>query len=137
MSADVERGRSRPSPAARRLGPWLMWFAVLAAPLAWAVHLFLAWGVVELACLRGNEAVIGLPLAGFVALAVGLPLVVAVAGAAVGWRLRRRLPNATEDDLRQQRARFLAGMGLAMALLSIVMIVWGGAALLVFEPCTT
>ncbi|OZM77198.1 hypothetical protein [Pseudonocardia sp. MH-G8] len=124
-------------PAARRVGPWLMWFAVLGASVAWALHLFVAWGVVELACASGRDTVLGLPLRGLVLVATVVPLLVALAATWTSWRLRRRIAQSDTDDRRLQRAGFLAGVGLALSLLAVATIVFGGAALLVLEPCAT
>jgi hypothetical protein len=136
MSEVAENGRPPPETA-RRVGPWLMWFAVLGASVVWALHLFVAWGVVELACTGGNDTVLGLPLRGLVLLATAVPQLVALAGTGVAWRLRRRITRADVDDRRLQRAGFLAGVGLAMSLLAVTTIVFGGAALLILEPCAT
>jgi hypothetical protein len=71
------------------VGPWLLWFAVLGGALAWAFHLLVAWGVAELACMNGETEVIGLPLRGFVGLATGVPLAVALAATGLAWRVWR------------------------------------------------
>lgn len=126
-----------PSRTARRLGPWLLWFAVLGGPLAWALHLFLAWGAVELACLGRRSEVLGLPLRGYVALVTVLPLLVALTATALAWRLRSRLARVHDDDRRRERAGFTAGVGLALGLLAVAAIAGGGAAIGVFEPCLT
>jgi hypothetical protein len=116
------------------VGPWLLWFAVLGGSLAWAVHLFVAWGVAELACMDGNSEVLGLPLRGFVAVATGLPLAVALASTGVAWRIWHA-PGEVDDDRAGQRARFLAHVGFALNLFAVAATVFGAAALLVLEPC--
>lgn len=116
-----------------------MWFAVLGASVAWALHLFFAWGLVELACTGGRNEVLGLSLRGMVAVATVAPLLIALAATAVAWRLRRRIagaePTTGADDRRLARAGFLAAVGLALNLLVVVIIVFGGLALLMLEPC--
>jgi hypothetical protein len=136
MSPTVEN-RDPPSRSARRVGPWLLWFAVLGASMAWAAHLFVAWGVVELACLRGHDTALGLPLRGLVGVATVAPLLVALGATALAWRLRRRFARTREDDRRLQRAGFLTEVGLALNLFAVAMIVLGGVALLVLEVCAT
>jgi hypothetical protein len=124
-----------PSRTARQVGPWLLWFAVLGGSLAWAVHLLLSWGVVELACLRGHGSVLGLSLTTFTALCVALPLAVTLAATALSWRLWRG--SGGPEDVPTRRARFLAGLGLAMNLLAVAGIAFGGAALVVLDTCAT
>ncbi|HEX2298281.1 MAG TPA: hypothetical protein VHH34_07160 [Pseudonocardiaceae bacterium] len=140
MSSSVDNESRTPSRPARRVGPWLLWFAVLGGSLAWALHLFVGWAVLELACLRGHSTVLGLPLRGFAALATGLPLLLAVAATGLAWRLRRRCgPSGGEEqqDRALGRARFMADVGLALNLFAVAAIVAVGAALLVLEPCAT
>jgi hypothetical protein len=131
--------RAAPSRAVRRAGPWLLWFAVLGGSMAWAGHLFVAWAVVELACLHGHTTVLGLPLRGFDAIATGVPLLIAVGATALAWRLRRQGADdrTGSGDRARHRARFMADLGFALNLLALAAIMAGGAALLVLEPCAT
>jgi hypothetical protein len=143
--------------SARRVGPWLLWFAVLGGMLAWAFHLLFAWGVAELACMNGETEVIGLPLRGFVGLATGVPFVVALAATGIAWRVWRApahpdgdrsdhdastphsvrggRPASDQGDKSVERARFLAQVGFVLDLLAVAATVFGAAALIVLEPC--
>jgi hypothetical protein len=146
-SVNSGAGQEQPTPArsARRVGPWLLWFAVLGGMLAWAFHLFLAWGVAELACMDGATEVIGLPLQGFVGLVTGVPFVVALAATGVAWRVWRAPAHPDDDrsgqdasnqgDRSVERARFLAQVGFVVDLLAVAATVFGAAALIVLEPC--
>nr|WP_055501533.1 hypothetical protein [Nonomuraea pusilla] len=122
-----------PEPA-RRIGRWLLAFAVLGGVAAWAVHLVVAWGVVELACSRGHTDVAGVPLKAVVAVATAVPALVAAAALLTCWRLWSR--HLRDDgDRRIGRARFLAHLGLWLDGLAVLMIVFGAVAVVVFPPC--
>ncbi|WP_214414013.1 hypothetical protein [Sphaerisporangium fuscum] len=113
---------------------WLLWFAVLGGALAWAVHLFAAWSVVELACTRGHHDVSGIPLRGFAAIATGLPGIVALAALAAGRHLRgRRLPQL--PGWKADRVRFMAEVGFWLDALSVLIILLGALAVAMFAPC--
>jgi hypothetical protein len=133
-------GQGQPTPGrnAGRVGPWLLWFAVLGGMLAWAFHLLFAWGVAELACMNGETEVIGLPLRGFVGLVTGVPLAVALAATGIAWRVWRAPADPDGDrsgDRSVERARFLAQIGFVLDLLAVAATVFGAVALIVLEPC--
>lgn len=127
------------SPTRKRghkLGGLLTWFGVLGGALAWAVHLFVAWGADELTCQSGNRSVDGVPLRGVVGAGVVLPALVTAAALVVAWRAWRRTDRAKQgDDPRMQRAGMMALIGLCANALFLAIILAGGAAVLVLQPC--
>lgn len=130
----------RAGTASRRhhIGGLLLWFATLGGAVAWSVHLLLAWGIDELACASGHRDIAGVPLAKVLAAVVIVPAAVAVAAIGVAWVAWRRLSRTTaeEDGNRSLgRARMMAVIGLSANLLFFAIIVFGGAALMVFPPC--
>ncbi|GII94536.1 hypothetical protein [Sinosporangium siamense] len=132
-TAPNARGTGPPSPQAAKIGRWLLAFAVGGGIISWAVHLLVAWAVVEVTCARNRTYVGGLPLYVVVILATAVPAAVAAASAATAWRLRRSLRDAS--GRREIRARFLAQLGLWLDGLSLMMIAFGAAAVVVFRPC--
>jgi hypothetical protein len=126
------------APRRHLIGGLLLWFATFGGAVAWAVHSFLAWGVDELVCSSGHHDVAGVPLAGVLAALVVVPAAVAVAAIAVAWVAWRRLSRATAEDHDNRslgRAQMMASIGLSANLLFFAIIVFGGAALMVFSPC--
>jgi hypothetical protein len=127
---------STPSQRARRAGGLLMWFAVLGGALSWAVHIFVAWGVDELACRSGHTTVAGVPVRVVVGAGVVLPALVTAAALLMAWRAWRRASAARRgDDPRMERTGMLALLGVGANLLFLSIILAGGAAVLVFAPC--
>lgn len=137
-----------------RIPPLLLWYAVLGGPTAWAIHLFVAWSVMEIACLGvpgravhqrgGDPGTIAWLLTGGGTLLPGLAALGAVLACAWVGRRRRRLaadaasaPGAGQapDLLADERIGLLLVLGWFLSLLSLAAIVGGAAALLVLEPC--
>jgi hypothetical protein len=119
-----------------QLGGLLMWFAVLGGAVSWAAHLFVTWGADELTCGAGNRSIEGIPLRGVVGAGVVLPALVTVAALVVAWRAWRRTDRARQgDDPGMERAGMLALIGLCANALFLAIILAGGAAVLVLQPC--
>jgi hypothetical protein len=114
---------------------------VLAGAISWGVHLLLAWSSVELACTQGNAEFLGMRLSPFVWLAIAVPAAVALSALVVAARALAVLRRAEERPpcgvapRRIGRARFLAEVGVWVDALSLLMIIFGGAAALTFAPC--
>lgn len=123
----------------RLLGGLLLWFATLGGAVAWSVHLVLAWGIDELACSSNHpDMVAGLPLTGVLTAVVIVPAAVAAAAigvAAVAWRRLSQATKAKDHSPSLDRARMMASIGLSANLLFFAIIVFGGAAVIVFPPC--
>ncbi|MEP9381905.1 hypothetical protein [Nocardioides sp. KR10-350] len=139
-----------------RIPAVLLWYAVLAAPVAWAVHLLVAWSVSELACLAPSSSGVllqGGSLAGGARIAVWLgtlvPWLVAVSAVVAcvvvtlrRRRLRRRVrrqPGETADAfvdvLAAERVSLLLVVAWFLSVMSVTAITGGGIALAVLEAC--
>jgi hypothetical protein len=116
--------------------PALLWFGVLAAPLAWVAQLLVSYAVEEAACTTGAgaEPVLGsgdgpiLAAVSVVALAVALAGIVA---AALSWRFAAADPGGDPRG----RVAFLAGFGLLAGVVFVAVIALGAAALLPLDTC--
>ncbi len=125
-----------------RVSPLLVWFAVLGGTVAWLVHLFVAWLVMELTCLgppqdgRLNQGGTPEPWATWVVWASTIgPWLVALAALLVGVVLRSRLRRTDADVLAGGRTSFLLLVGLILDAMTLAAITGGAVALLVLEPC--
>lgn len=127
--------RTRPDPPL--VGALWMWFAAIGGAVAWALHLFVAWGVTETACLSGRSAIGTVPVKVVVALATAIPLIVCLGSLTAAWWMRRQTrPGLVDvDSERGGRAYLVAGVGVWANLLFIAIIVFDGVALLVFPTC--
>ncbi|MEV0733884.1 MULTISPECIES: hypothetical protein [Polymorphospora] len=126
-----------PGHRARLAGGLLAWYGVLGGAVAWAVHLFVGWGVDELTCAAGIHRVAGLPPRAVIGLAVVVPALVTVGAllaAVLTWRRTGR-PARAGGDPRFARARMLALLGIWGNLLFLAIIVLGGIAVLVLPSC--
>ncbi|MEV4703127.1 hypothetical protein [Actinoplanes sp. NPDC049316] len=120
----------------RRASGFLLWFAVLGGALAWALHLFVAWGVDELTCRSGNTSVGGIPIRGIVGAGVVVPGLITLAALLLAWRGWRRATAARDDDdPRMERTGMMLLIGLCANALFLSIIAAGGAAVLVLSPC--
>ena len=127
---------STPTKSARKAGGLLLWFGALGGALAWAVHLIAAWGIVELTCVSGHRSLGDVPIRAAVAIGVVVPAVVTLASLLVSWRAWRQASRAERgDDPRMQRTGLVALIGVCADLLFLTIIIAGGAAVLVFQPC--
>jgi hypothetical protein len=138
----AEQGRSEQErKVLRRDAPRWLWFGVLGGPVAWAVHEVAAWLFVELTCTEGAPGFLGLSLRTISVLSTAIPLAIALAAWWVAWRAGRSLaqasagPEPRETPRRLPRAKFMAQLGAWMAFLSIIMILYDGAAVLTLSPC--
>ena len=126
----------------RRIRPGLLWFAVVGGPVAWSVHLLVAWSTMEVSCLAPTAGAVlqrgpspGALASTVVYLATGLPWVVSVLALAVALRLRQRTRGLDSDVLVQGRLGLLLIIGISLDLMSIAAITGGAVGLLVLEPC--
>ena len=113
----------------RWLTPLPLWAGILAGPVAWAFDLEASYAVVKWACHTQNHGV--LPLITMVSLAVVL------AGAIFSWKALNRTSNETSTDggQPQQRARFMAVLGLASCALFALQIIAGAIPHWVLDAC--
>ncbi len=129
---------TRPDSRARLAGGLLLWYGVLGGAIAWAVHLLVAWPMVELSCAAGSGRVATVALRPAVGLAVVIPALVTAGSllvATLAFRRTARAQAAGEEDRAYGRARMLAVIGVWANLLFLTIIVLGGVAVLVLPPC--
>ena len=111
MSLGTTPGGARQITRTETRGSWLLWFAVLGSPLAWATHLVVSYSLEEWFACSPSAGEPG-EILGFsvrtVAIAVNAVLAVVAAAAFVSaLACRRRLPAASGDE-RLDRARWMA-----------------------------
>jgi hypothetical protein len=92
---------------------WLI-LAFCLGPLAVLTHLNVSYALVAESCARGSKNLLHLSAAVF--------LLVALAGAAIGWPLYRRFASA-EGVLWQERTRWVALVATVLSLASAVVII--------------
>ena len=106
----------------------LLWFAVLAGPTAVTLNMFAGYALVKWACASGHANVL-------TAIAL-VSLVLALAGAWVGWSCRGRLRGADEQGGRiVDRSYFIAVTATGLALLNALLIVMQAYPRFVLSPC--
>jgi hypothetical protein len=91
-------------------GDVLLWVAVLAGPLAWALTELLSYGIAPTACWSRNKLMLHL-------VPLGALLIVA-AGAAIAWRRLDGEPAGSTEkgDFQESRRRFMAAAGFWLCL---------------------
>jgi len=97
----------------------LLWFAVLAGPIAWGAHLVLSDGVSELSCRGGGVGWLG---AAEIVLTL-VPAAIVVVALLVALSQRRA---TTADDDATSGQRFLAAAGIACSIVFLALILLGG-----------
>ena len=107
--------------------------AVLAAPVAWAAQLVIGYALEEGGCSPGDTQIGG---AGVDGVAFGVSVVtalVALAGGVIALLLLRRRDAAGDP---RGSVHFVAGGAAMAAVLFVVLIVFGGIATIVLDPCS-
>ncbi len=106
----------------------LLWTGIVAGPLAWAFDLEASYALVKWTCAAHRSDV--LPL-----ISVGALVLVAAGAAAAlaAWRQNGR--EAGREDDRQQRARFMAILGLTSSALFALTIVAGALPNWMIDAC--
>lgn len=122
-------------PDERETGPRLLWFGVLGGSVAWVLHLFAAWLLVELGCAQQQHVVLGLGLRSATAVATVVPAVVAGAALLTALLAVRALHRAAPRRA-SRRAFFMAEVGAWLDAFALLMIVFGGAAVATLGVCT-
>jgi nicotinamide riboside transporter PnuC len=113
----------------RGRGIAVLWFAVLAGPLAWMLGLNAEYSLVRVACAKDTNLSLHL-----VSLAT---LLLALSGGWVAWREWKRTgrEGPGEGGGTLPRARMMVVMGLMGSALFSLAIVWQWVATLFFNPC--
>jgi hypothetical protein len=129
---DVTRAETRQS--------LLLWFGVLAAPLAWTAQVIIAPDLAEILCYpgaagsgRGNVWGIGLEV--FLVGVTAVATAVAALGVAVSVACWRRL-LASDDATPARRATWMALSGILVSALFLIAIMVGFIPMVFLESCT-
>jgi hypothetical protein len=120
---------------------FLLWFGVLAAPLAWFAQIVIAPDIAEIVCLPGAEGsgrgeVYGFAVETFVLTVTVASTVVGVAALAASVRCLRVLKRAG-DDTPGRRATWMAFAGVLVSTLFVLSIAVGYIPLFFLESCVT
>lgn len=107
----------------------VLWFVVLAGPVAWMLGLNVEYALVRVACAKGSMLYLHLP-----SLAT---LLLAVAGGAVGWREWRRAGREWpgEEGGTLSRTRFMLALGVLGSGLFGLTILAQWVTKLFLDPC--
>jgi hypothetical protein len=108
------------------LRDWLLVYAVLGGPVAWAVHLTLLYPLVHVACAWGSEMVLH-------AITISTSLV-AAGTVAVGWRYLRH-PPAEVPEVVGRRVRTMSYIGMVLGLLFLFVIWIEAIPSFIGDPC--
>jgi hypothetical protein len=92
---------------------WLI-LAFCLGPLAVLTHLNVSYALVQESCARGSKTMLHLSAALF--------LLMALAGAGIGWPLYRRFADA-EGELWQERTRWVALVATVLSIASAIVII--------------
>lgn len=106
----------------------LLWTGILAGPLAWAIDLEASYALVKWSCATHRSDALQLITVGALALTG--------AGAAVAWAAwRRTVREGGHEGRREQRARFMAVLGLTSSALFAITIVAGAVPHWMLDAC--
>lgn len=122
-------------PGSRLGGALWTWFATIGGAVAWALHLFVVWGVTETTCLAGRTEIAGIALSRFVLAGTAVPLLVCLASAAAAWWIWRRTDPRRSNGRDSARVHLMAGVGLAANILFAAIVIFDGIALVVMPVC--
>jgi hypothetical protein len=129
-------------PKPSHIGALALWFAVGGGVIAWAIHLSVAWSVMEVSCL-GPVGGSMLQQAGTTTtarvvayVATAGPWLMAVAAFVTCLVLRARLGGLIGvDELAGERTRLLLVIGIFLDLMAVAAITGGAIGLVIVEPC--
>lgn len=126
---------------AETAGSLLLWFGILAGPLAWTTQVIVAPDVAEVLCYSGAEGsgrgqVYGLDIQVFIVALTALLTLVCLAGLVVSLRCSRAL-RASEDSTTGGRATWMARAGILVSTLFALATAIGFIPVFLLESCTT
>lgn len=122
-------------------GSLLLWFGILAGPLAWTTQVIVAPDLAEVLCYSGAEGsgrgqVYGVDIQVFIVALTALLTLVCLAGLVASLRCSRAL-RATEDSTTAGRATWMARAGILVSALFALATVIGFIPVFLLESCTT
>jgi hypothetical protein len=126
-----EEDRIRPDPATGHL-----WFGLLGAPIAWAVHFVICYGLIGVACVAGWSQFVLLGLNSVTALVALSTLLTLPAIIAAGLVARRALLQAREQDgAVAERDVYMGRAGLMISGFFLLVVAFEGLIVFVWPPC--
>lgn len=141
-------GGGQPASQPRLPSMRVLWFGILAGPIAWSLHLNVSYFIASLPCNTtfGGSSIAGIPVVDVVLALVGLALALVILAAAHGaWEGRRaiaQIPSEggtrTDRDVPDpwSRAGFMSLIGLTLSALFLVAILVASVTLFYLHPCT-
>ena len=133
-----------PSPLRGRVGRWAIWFAILAAPLAWSINLLVNVPIAAHGCFP-QDTPLSLPLwsnmHGVVGIIMLIAIAISVAAGAIAWRnwhiVRSEHEGRSQHLLESGdgRTRFMAMTGMLCSALFLLALLFNGGMLLMVKPC--
>jgi hypothetical protein len=132
---------ARRTTRAETAGSLLLWFGILAAPLAWTTQVILAPDLAEVLCYpgargSGRAQVYGMDIQVFIVALTAALTLVCLAGLVVSLRCSRALRTA-DDAAPGGRARWMARAGVLVSALFGLATVIGFIPVFVLEACAT
>lgn len=118
-------------PTSTKQGPSraLLWFAFLGPPIAWLVHIGARYPLVPIACAHDLPVVLHVVTVGTLTVAIGAGV------AAVSLSRRARASSSSTRGSVPDRVRYMAGVGLVLAMLFSLVIVAELVPALMQDPC--
>jgi hypothetical protein len=109
----------------------LLWAGVLLGPVAWSLHLLVAYPLVGPACDAGGELLLHATTVVFA--------ILAVLGSVISWRNWRQHGSNTSWSIALQgkhgRAQFMAAFGLINSGFFLIIVLLAGSAVFFIDPC--
>lgn len=131
MAKEITRAETRQS--------LLLWFGILAAPLAWTLQLVIAPDLNEILCYpgaarSGRAEIYGLGIELFLVVLTAVLTVVGVVGGIAAYFCWRRL-RASNDTTPASRASWMAFAGMLVSVLFVLALVVGFLPMVFLGPC--
>jgi hypothetical protein len=122
-------------------GSLLLWFGILAGPLAWTTQVIVAPDLAEVLCYSGAEGsgrgqAYGVDIQVFIVALTALLTLVCLTGLVVSLRCSRVL-RTSEDSTTAGRATWMARAGILVSALFTLATVIGFIPVFLLESCTT
>ncbi|MEW6473813.1 MAG: hypothetical protein AB1679_16295 [Actinomycetota bacterium] len=140
MSIGTNSDDARQITRTETRGSWLLWFAVLGSPLAWAAHLVVSYSLEEWFACSPSAGEPG-EILGFtvrtVAIAVNAALAVIAAASLISALTCRRRVGAGTGDERLDRARWMALAAIVEGALFLPAIILGLVPPAILGVCET
>jgi hypothetical protein len=105
----------------------LLWMAILLGPLAMGINTIVGYTVAHWVCGVNHKTT------GFIVAIFAFAL--SLSGLAISLNLRRKFAQAAPDIPREGRRHFMAGLGVSLSILSILVVLAGTLVLITLRPC--